>query len=203
MDNNRKSKLAQQTRYRYFFLRFKLGCKAVISDRHKLYFLIGYIGILLILWHFRATLFGLGTGGFLEELRRIGVETLFRAFSIAGFVGLIMLFGMPFGSKSIHENLQRIGFTNSAGETPLLIASRADKDHPNVTVLEFEANGIPLLEWENKHSKLEAALNVHATQIKEGKNKRRILMYVVAAGKDLTKALYWDAKYLSAVSDYS
>ena len=115
MDSNRKFKLEQQTKRRYFLLRLELGCKAVIRDRHKLFLLIGYIGLILFLWCFRVPLFGLGTDALFGEIRRVGLENLLRVGSIAGFVGIIMLFGIPFGSKSIHENLQRIGFVNSAG----------------------------------------------------------------------------------------
>jgi hypothetical protein len=83
---------------------------------------LGYVGLAVILWLFRVPLFGLGGGDLLGNMKRVGFENLFRVGSVAGFVGLVMLFGMPFGSKAVHENLERIGFTNSAGETPLLVA---------------------------------------------------------------------------------
>jgi len=154
----------------------------------------------MFLWFARVPLFGLGDDQLFGAMKRIGMENLLRVGSIAGFIGIIMLSGIPFGSKSIHENLQRIGFVNSAGETPLLISGQPDKDNLNVTVLEFEANGIPLLEWENKRAKIEAALNIYAVKIKEGASKRRILLYSVPAGSGLSQVLYWDDSYLSADS---
>ena len=130
------------------------------------------------------------------EVKRIGFENLFRVGSVAGFVGMIMLYGMPFGGKSVHDNLQRIGFVNHAGETPLLVATRKDKDNPHVEILEFEANGIPLTEWESKRAKIEAALNIHAVKIKEGATKRRILLYTVPAHRRFSQMLYWRENYL-------
>lgn len=175
-----------------------MGCKAVVSDRRKIYLLLAYIGFALLVWLVRVPLFGLGSDSPLWEVRRIGFENLFRVGSIAGFVGLVMMFGMPFGSKSVHENLERIGFVNSAGETPLLVAEHSDKDNPQVTVMEFAANGIPLTEWDSKRAKIEAALDVYAVRITEGENKRRILLYTVPAGNGLPQVLYWDDRYLSA-----
>jgi len=177
-----------------------MGCKVVISDRRKIYLLLAYIGFALFVWLVRVPLFGLGVDNPLGEAKRIGFENLFRVGSIAGFVGLVMMFGMPFGSKSVHENLERIGFVNSAGETPLLVASRRDKDNPHVTVMEFAANGIPLTEWDSKRAKIEAALDVYAVKITEGENKRRILLYTVPAGNGLPQVLYWEGRYLSADS---
>ena len=200
MTSSNKFRLEQKTKRRYFLLRLELGCRAVISDRKKLYALIGYVIFMLLVWLLRVPLFGLGADDLLGEMRRIGFENLFRVGSVAGFVSIIMLVGMPFGGKSIHENLQRIGFANSAGETPLLVAEYADKRNPQVRIMEFTTNGIPLTEWEAKRDKIEAALNIHAVKIKQGENKRRMLLYAVAAGNGLPKVLHWDNSYLCADS---
>ena len=144
-----------------------------------------------IVWTFRVELLGISDADNFGAIKLTSFENLFRVGWISGLTGMIMLFGIPLGGRSIHENLQRIGFTNSAGETPLLVSSHADKDNPNVRILEFEANGIPLTDWENRRDKIEAALNIYAAKIKEGENKRRILLYSVSAGKGLPQVLYW------------
>ena len=174
MTYNNKFRLEQKAKRRYFLLRLELGCRAVISDRKKLYALIGYVVFMSLVWLLRVPLFGLSADDLLGEMRRIGFENLFRVGSVAGFIGLVMLLGMPFGGKSVHEDLQRIGFTNAAGETPLLVAEYADKRNPQVRIMEFTTNGIPLTEWESKRDKIEAALNIHAVKIKQGENKRRL-----------------------------
>lgn len=197
MYNNQKFRLEQQTKRRYWLLRFKTGCNAVVTDRRKVYLLVAYVAVMLLLWGFRVPLFGLGEDDIFGAAKRIGFENLFRVGSVAVFVGIIMLYGVPLGGKSIHDNLRRIGFVNSAGETPLLVAKQTDRDNPHVTVLEFEANGIPLTEWESKRDKIEAALNVHTVKVKEGANKRRILLYTVPAGCGLPQVLHWEDEYLS------
>lgn len=196
MENNKKFRLEQQTKRKHLWLRFTMGCKAVTTDIRKLYALVGYVALAVILWQFRVPLFHLGSDQLFGDVKRIGFENLFRAGSVAGFVGLLMLFGMVWGAKAIHDNLQRIGFVNSAGETPLVVASYKDKDHPHVTVLEFEANGIPLTEWEHRREKIEAALDVYTVKITEGQNKRRILLHTVPAGKGLPSVLHWNDDYL-------
>jgi len=107
-----------------------LGGKAVVSDRRKLYLLLLYVCFALLIWTFRVPMFGMGEGNPFAEIQRAGFENLFRVGFVAGLVGLVWLFGMPFGSKSIHENLQRIGFTNSAGEHPLLVDSMQTRAIP-------------------------------------------------------------------------
>ena len=200
MNHNEKFRLEQQTKCKYVWLRFTTGCKAILREKDKQIILIGYVVLAMILWYFRVSIFTLGDNDFLGNMKRIGFENLFRVGSIAGFIGLIMLFGVPFGSRDIHNNLQRIGFVNSVGETPLLISEHLDKDNPHVRVLEFESNGIPLTEWEHKRDKIEAALDVYAARMIEGKNKRRILLYTVPAGRGLPQALYWNESYLMADS---
>ena len=200
MDNNRKFQLEQQTKRRYFFLRFEQGCKSLFSNKWKIGLLLAYIGLALFLWFFRVPLFELDDISLLGNVKRLSTETLLCISSVTGLIGLIMLFGMPFGSKSVHNNLRRIGFVNSAGETPLLIAKYTDKDNHHVTVLDFIANGIPLTEWENKREKLEAALDIFAVKITAGKTKRHILLYMVAANSGLPQMIYWDDRYLSSDS---
>ena len=56
--------------------------------------------------------------------------------------------------------------------------------------------GIPLTEWENKRQRIEAALNVHIVKLKEGKNKRSILLYAVPAGNQLSSRMEWNDSYL-------
>lgn len=63
-------------------------------------------------------------------------------------------------------------------------------------MFEFDGVGIPLTEWENKRQRIEAALNVHIVKLKEGKNKRSILLYTVPAGNQLSSRIEWNDSYL-------
>lgn len=178
-------------------MRLKCGFTALLTQKNKQLALAAYVAVAVILWVLRVPLFGLGADQPFGEMKRIGFENLFCVGFIAGIAGLILLFGMPYGGKCIHDNLQRIGFINSAGETPLLTARYMDNTNPHIEVLEFEANGIPLTEWENKREKIEAALNIHAVKIREGESKRRILLHCVPAGNGLPKVLHWEERFLS------
>ena len=87
--------------------------------------------------------------------------------------------------------------TNSAGEVPMLLTRTQDKRHSNVEILEFDAVGIPLTEWEKDRRYIEAALNVNIVKIIEGSNKRRILLHVVSADSGLPDFIEWDDHYLT------
>ena len=77
-----------------------------------------------------------------------------------------------------------------------LLSKRRLKDNPRITVLEFEANGIPLMEWQDKQAKIEAAFDLNIAAIKEGWGKRRILLYTTPAISELPEVIYWKDGYL-------
>ena len=101
-----------------------------------------------------------------------------------------------FGFNKTSNEFQRIGMTNSAGEVPMLLTQTQDKKHSNVEILEFDAVGIPLTEWEKDRGYIEAALNVNIVKIIEGSNKRRILLHVVSADSGLPDFIEWKESYL-------
>ena len=115
---------------------------------------------------------------------------------LGGTIAILILYGTPIGSFKIMSELQRIGLTNSAGETPILTAKTKDEKQSEVTVFEFDGVGIPLTEWENKRQRIEAALKGHIVKLKEGKNKRSILLYAVPAGNPLSSRIEWNDSYL-------
>ena len=119
------------------------------------------------------------------------------ALLIGGTFFILILFGTPLGFDRTANELHRIGMTNSAGEVPMLLTRTQDKRHSNVEILEFDAVGIPLTEWEKERGYIEAALNVNIVKIIEGRNKRRILLHVVSADSGLPAFIEWDDRYLT------
>jgi S-DNA-T family DNA segregation ATPase FtsK/SpoIIIE len=63
--------------------------------------------------------------------------------------------------------------------------------------MEFEANGMPLPEWDRQQAKIETALNVNQTNVKQGSDKQRILLYTVSGRCNLPAILHWKDEYLS------
>lgn len=113
------------------------------------------------------------------------------------FANLIFLYMIGYipGAKEIYENLLRIGFTNSAGEAPLLIAKRHVDG--NIHSMVFTGRGFPLSIWSDEKEKIETALNITILTINEGNSKREIVMEYVPGNIVLPRKIEWNWKYLS------
>ncbi|MDU3680977.1 MAG: FtsK/SpoIIIE domain-containing protein [Flavonifractor plautii] len=123
---------------------------------------------------------------------------LFYLVICGGALLVLLLYLMD--RKTTQEEFQRIGLTNSAGETPYLLRKERDKENPRVTVWIFEPNGISLEEWQNKQARIETVLNLTITDLRYSKGKRQIWLYTVPAESGLPEMLVWKDEYLSAKS---
>lgn len=196
MRNEEKERLEKQTETRYIWLRFKNGCKSLKNSKARQLALIAFYILLILIWTFNNDDFSLENMELVSPVF-IALSKLSLPLSmLGGTVTILILYGTPIGSFKIMSELQRIGLTNSAGETPILTAKTKDEKQSEVTVFEFDGVGIPLTEWENKRQRIEAALNVHIVKLKEGKNKRSIQLYAVPAGNQLSSRIEWKDSYL-------
>lgn len=196
MRNEEKERLEKQTEARYIWLRFKNGCKSLKNSKARQFALIAFYILLILIWTFNNDDFSLENMELVSPVF-IALSKLSLPLSmLGGTVAILILYGTPIGSFKIMSELQRIGLTNSAGETPILTAKTKDEKQSEVTVFEFDGVGIPLTEWENKRQRIEAALNVHIVRLKEGENKRSILLYTIPAGNQLSSCIEWNDSYL-------
>lgn len=117
--------------------------------------------------------------------------------ALAVFVNLIFVYMIGYipGAKEIYENLLRIGFTNSAGEAPLLTAKRHVAG--NIHSMVFTGRGFPLSVWDAAKEKIETALNITILAFHEGLSKREIIVEYVPGNIVLPRKIVWDWKYLS------
>ena len=197
MRPNEKYGLERQTERTHWMLRFKAGCKAIYTDKRKGTVIVAYLILTLFLWLFRVHIFHLQGADLFSVMSKEAFRLIFPVYAIGGLFFLVAALGTPFRAKAIRDNLFRIGLCNHAGEPPLLLAKYKDRKNLRVTVLEFEANGIPKTEWENRRAGIEAALNLYVVKVTEGASKRKILLYTVSALSALPKKLYWKDGYLS------
>ena len=196
MRNEEKERLEKQTETRYLWLRFRNGCKSLKNSKARQCALIAFYILLILIWTFNNDDFSLENMELVSPVF-IALSKLSLPISmLAGTIAILILYGTPIGSFKIMSELQRIGLTNSAGETPILTAKAKDEKQSEVIVFEFDGVGIPLAEWENKRQRIEAALNVHIVKLKEGNNKRSILLYAVPAGNQLSSRIEWHDSYL-------
>ena len=192
-----KDRLNRQAEQKYWLRRFSTGIKAILNDWRKAASWGSYLIILLLLIYFRNDLFSTNNQDLFKGIENILIQLMIPVYGVGGFFFLIVNFGTPIGGKTIRDNLWRIGLTNHAGEAPLLIAKRKDLKDKRVQILEFETNGIPLKEWENKRPKVESALDVHVVKISEGMSKRRIIIHTLPVKSGLPDIVHWKTEYIS------
>lgn len=80
------------------------------------------------------------------------------------------------GALKMQHDFARIGYCNSAGETPYLVKK---EQHGKVTLLTFYSTGFPLSLWVDKQLQIESALNLLIASIQEGNNRRTITLCCV------------------------
>ena len=197
MRNEDKERLNQQTQKKYLFQRLVKGCKAVWENTVHKIILIAFYPTAILIWYLFKSGLGLEDIPLISLVLFVLVDLMLPALLIGGTLVILILFGTPCGFNKTSNEFQRIGMTNSAGEVPMLLTRTQDKRHSNVEILEFDAVGIPLTEWEKERGYIEAALNVNIVKIVEGRNKRRILLHVVPADSGLPDFIEWNDSYLT------
>ena len=197
MNKQDKYVLEQKTRLKYQLLRLKTGIYDVMHKRTAAIIAISYIVIAFLIWVIFRCSANTEIKDIFAAFKQAAFQLLYPIYAVAGFVVLLVLIGTPRGAKSINENLWRIGLTNHAGEAPLLLRSYKENKEFNITVMEFEPNGIARTDWEDKQERIETALNVHIIKFTQGVSKKRILLYTVSGNEGLPKFMYWKNEYLS------
>lgn len=197
MRNEDKERLNQQTQKKYLWLRLVKGCKSLVQKKERIFVLWFFYPLSILIWYLFKSNLGLEDIPLISPVFIVLVDLMLPALLIGGTFVILILFGTPRGFDKAAGEFQRIGMTNSAGEVPMLLTRTEDKSHSNVEILEFDAVGIPLTEWEKERGYIEAALNVNIVKIIEGRNKRRILLHVVPADNGLPDFIEWDDRYLT------
>lgn len=196
MRNEDKERLNRQTQKKYLWLRLANGCKSIAQKKERIFVLWFFYPLSILIWYLFKSGLGLEDIPLISPVFIVLVDLMLPALLIGGTFFILILFGTPYGFNKTSNEFQRIGMTNSAGEVPMLLTQTQDKKHSNVEILEFDAVGIPLTEWEKDRGYIEAALNVNIVKIIEGSNKRRILLHVVSADSGLPDFIKWNDSYL-------
>ena len=196
---NRQDKyiLERKTRLKYQFLRLRIGIYEIMHKKIYALIAVSYIVIALLIWIISRANTPVETIDIFSLFNIVVFQLLYPLYAVAGFIVILIMIGTPKGAKSINENLWRIGLTNHATESPLLLRKYKENKEFDITIMEFEPNGIPLSEWQDKQERIETALNVHIIKFEQGTSKRRILLYTVSGNEGLPKTVYWKEKYLS------
>ena len=197
MNKIERENLNTELTLRHKLLRLRAGFQVLRQSNFKKLILISYFLLLAILWLLRNPIFKIEKGALLAPFMTAMLGLTIFLFAIIGPFLIISLMGTPIGAARVSNDLRRAGVVNHAGEAPLLLARYKANGNPKVTVLEFESSGISRAMWEDKRAKIETALNVHIAHIKDGADRRKILLHTVNAGAGLPSILHWQDKYLN------
>ena len=196
MTLSNKEALAKKNSRRYFWRRLLTGAASLRDSsrsRKSLFLLLFLWACLYCLWPIL-----IGSGD-LDPLAPFLVgygRLMLLGLTVLTVTMALALMGTPPGYVTVQEGLQRAGFVNHIGEAPVLIARRADKDNPKLSLWEFDPCGIPLTEWEDKREVIETALNITVVRITWGHSRSEILLTSVAASGSLPAVIPWSEAYL-------
>ncbi len=193
MNTQNKFELERDNRLKYQFLRFKTGIYNITHKKWPWLVVTLYIIITIIIkyvldtWTYDASSIGI-------TINNIGFRLIFPFWAIGSFIVLIVFLGTPQGAKKINKSLSITGLANHAGQSPLLL--RRYKEN-SVTIMEFDPNGIPLSDWEDKQEDIETALNMHIIKIGYGKSRDKIVLHAISGNENLPSVVHWKDKFLS------
>lgn len=172
------------------------GCIELLHRPWMLLLMLLYGGLCQYFWHNRAMVFRYGSDAVFGRLADDLAKFSICAFGVMGFLLILYAFGNPVGSKRIQDCLQKVGISNRAGESPVLLSKRKDRERPWVTVFRFDSAGIPLEEWESSRTKIEAALDITIGEMRYTKGKKEIALYTVEAESDFPELINWDDSFM-------
>ena len=193
MNTQNKFELERDARLKYQFLRFKTGIYNIIHKKWIWFAVVAYIFIAIVIkywldtWTYDESDIGM-------KINNIGFRMMFPFLSIGGFIVLIVFLGTPKGAKKINQSLNIVGLVNHAGQSPLLLKRHNEY---GITIMEFDPNGIPLYDWEDKKEDIETALNMHIENIRYGKSRDKIVLQAISGNENLPDVVHWKSKYLS------
>lgn len=197
MNNDDKEILEYKGKLKYQLLRMKTGISEVLHQRRAQKIVITYLITAALLWILFNAFVIPDSYNPVKIIFQLIAGTIYSLVATIGLLATLVLIGTPKGAYQINEELWRIGLTNHAGESPLLLRRYTIPGEVDTTVLEFDMNGIPLPKWQDEQEHIETALDIYVTKMKRGENKRRILLHTVAGDAGLADVIHWKDEYLS------
>ena len=170
------------------------GCKKIWNKKYRILFPLIFLIAVCCSW------FAIGqnihsiTIEWLETFLLWGVSILMIAVIIIGELLIVSLIGTPLSATRVQKCLASVGFTDKAGETPLLLSRFKDG---KAEVYEFYSPTLSFSEYKKRSENIETALNIQIVDIAVGKDLQHILLKTVPANIGLPDKIEWNNTLLS------
>ena len=186
-----KEALRRKTERHYMAVVFGNGIRAIRYDRRKrIIFLSAALAVLLL------TVWLCQPGRYVLPILWQTAIVGYSAAALAVLAAVIYGLGRVPNARQIYEDFLRIGWVNSAGEPPVLTEYKKVRD--KLVELHFYSKGLPRAEWEENKARLETALNLYILEIREGANRREVVLLCAPGDVSLPVKILWKQEYLSA-----
>ena len=179
-------------------VRIRCGWDRLVKWYAKLIFILLLPLITYALYGVRHLVFGYSAGSFASALLDYIAAIAAAVFMVIIGAASLLILGTPPGAGSIHTQLTRIGFTNTAGDTPQLLQINRDPKNSNVLRYRFSTPGIPLDDWKKYADELSSALNLTIIDITYGKTYSEIIVTARKGKFSYPAVMPWEDKLLLA-----
>lgn len=151
MDKEYKRKLYLKTQRNVYLKHFLSGLKELRKSLGKIFIVGVLVSVYFILLFNEKTVEPPKPEAFKDATDYFGVFyfLLVSCIMLPLIFLLLVIFGMPTGAKHYHDNFQRAGMANDAGEAPSLMSKTFDPANPRIQILEFYSLGFPLSYWQD------------------------------------------------------
>lgn len=197
MTSNNIAVLKKEYIRRKYWCRFRAGTMEIKSSGKKRWGLLIYLSCIITVFLLRRFMIERTSPSILTAMLSDCYGILILIVGLLGGAVIIMLFGTPFGATSVSHDLQRAGIFNEAEEPPLFISMCHDSQNRHMKIFTFHSVGIPINIWEENQAAIEAALNVYIDKIKQGPDRRTVLIYAAPADHAFPELIRWDDHMIS------
>ena len=182
----------------YSLLSKQAGAFQVIANNPTMIIpILTYIVLFITLYVKREDVFNITAFDMVSPVANMAITVSLVVVGVVGLLYINVLLSTPYRFRNTEAEFQRVGFTNAQGEAPRLVSCGYDKGGKRVRRLVFDANGIPLVLWQDKQAFVEQALDVTIINVKNGKQKNKIEILAVDGDVCLPNLIIWNDNYIS------
>ena len=193
---NDREALRREENVRQAFSRMGRGWTSLNGWVGKMVFAIAVFLLVFLMFSMRYVAFEYSRGDFGAHFWDLVASVLSVAIGIFAAILFLWLRGAPLCARTIHNQLLRIGLTNSNGDAPQLLAILTDRRDPTIKTFEFFTPGISLETWKDFSDRISTMLDITIIGIFSGDCYRHIIIRAREGKYTYPPVMPWQDQYL-------